>query len=70
MASRLEPLAPVINAYCWGVMRLMTLTGPVYEFSQAPEIIWDTEILMRATRGMQAALEGKDPLGDLQPARV
>jgi SAM-dependent methyltransferase len=53
MASRLEPLAPIINAYCWGLMRLMTWTGPVYELFQAPEIIWDTQILMRALRGKE-----------------
>jgi SAM-dependent methyltransferase len=53
MANRLEPLAPVINAYCWGLMCLMTLTGPVYELRPAPEVIWDTQILMRATRGKE-----------------
>jgi SAM-dependent methyltransferase len=51
VANRLEPLAPVINAYCWGLMRLMTWTGPVYELSPAPEVSWDTQILMQARRG-------------------
>jgi SAM-dependent methyltransferase len=49
-ADRLEPLAPLINAYCWGVMKLMTLMAPVYEVLPAPETIWDQQILIRATR--------------------
>ena len=53
VANRLEPLAPLINAYCWGLMRLMTWTGPVYRLFPAPEIIWDHQILMRATRGSE-----------------
>jgi SAM-dependent methyltransferase len=53
MANRLEPLAPVINAYCWGLMRLMTWVGPVYEIYPAPEVIWDTQILISAIRGLE-----------------
>lgn len=50
-SDRLEPAAPLINAYCWGVMKVMSLARPVYEILPAPEIIWDTRILIRATRG-------------------
>jgi SAM-dependent methyltransferase len=50
VAHHLEPLAPLINAYCWAIMRLMASTGRVYKLFQAPEILWDTQILMRATR--------------------
>ena len=49
-AHRLEPFAPVINAYCWAVMKLMSRAAPVYEILPAPEVLWDTEVLIRATR--------------------
>jgi SAM-dependent methyltransferase len=49
-ADRLEPMAPLINAYCWAVMELMSLAEPVHAELPAPEIIWDTRILIRASR--------------------
>ncbi|MBX6316341.1 MAG: class I SAM-dependent methyltransferase [Isosphaeraceae bacterium] len=49
-ADRLEPVAPLINAYCWGVLRLMSLARPVYEAAPAPEVLWDTRILIRVQR--------------------
>ncbi len=49
-AERLEALAPVINAYCWGVMKLMSLAQPVHQVQPAPETIWDMRILIRASR--------------------
>jgi SAM-dependent methyltransferase len=50
MADRFEPFAPIINAYCWGVMGLMSLAHPVYQIQPAPEPIWNTRILIRARR--------------------
>lgn len=50
LAERLEPLAPVINAYCWLVLKAMGAPGPAYLASSATEIIWDTRILIRAVR--------------------
>lgn len=50
VADRAEPLAPVINAYCWGLMRLMACCKPVYLTSPAPEVIWDRQILIEAVR--------------------
>ena len=50
-ADRLEPLAPVINAYCWSVLRLMSLARPVYPVETAPEVVWDTRLLIQAQRG-------------------
>jgi SAM-dependent methyltransferase len=49
-ADRMEPLAPVINAYCWGVMRLMGLARPVYHVRPVPPMIYDMRILIRARR--------------------
>jgi SAM-dependent methyltransferase len=49
-AERLEPVAPLINAYCWAVMRLMTMVRPVYQTSVAGENIWDSQILIEASK--------------------
>jgi SAM-dependent methyltransferase len=49
-ADRLEPLAPVINAYSWVVLQMMSMAGPVYETTSAGEDIWDTQVLIRARR--------------------
>jgi SAM-dependent methyltransferase len=49
-ADRMEPLAPVINAYCWGVMKLMNLARPVYRTRPVPPMIYDNRILIRARR--------------------
>jgi SAM-dependent methyltransferase len=49
-SDRLEPLAPLINAYCWGVMQLMNLAQPVYKVRPVPPMIHDTRILVRARR--------------------
>jgi SAM-dependent methyltransferase len=59
MADRLEPLAPLINAYCWGVMKLMSLARPVYRAGPAPLMIYDTRILVRARRLDEGALTGR-----------
>lgn len=50
-ADRLEPLAPVINAYSWAVLQLMSMAGPVYRTARADENIWDTQVLIQASRG-------------------
>jgi SAM-dependent methyltransferase len=50
VASRYERLAPMINLYCWGLMRLMAMARPVYRIVPADEQIWDTQILIRITR--------------------
>lgn len=50
LAERLEPLAPIINAYCWLVLKAMGAPGPAYRATSAAEIIWDTRILIRAVR--------------------
>ncbi len=50
VASRYERLAPVINLYCWGLMRLMAMARPVYQIVPVKEQIWDTQILIRTTR--------------------
>ena len=49
-ADRLEPLAPVINAYSWAVLQLMSMAGPVYTTAPAGADIWDTQVLIRARR--------------------
>jgi SAM-dependent methyltransferase len=49
-ASSLEPAAPLVNAYCWGVMKMMSLAEPVHQIMPAPAVIWDTRILIEATR--------------------
>jgi SAM-dependent methyltransferase len=49
-ADRLEPFAPVINAYSWAVLRVMSMTGPVFQTFQAPEDIWNTQVLIMASR--------------------
>jgi SAM-dependent methyltransferase len=49
-ASKLEHVAPAINAYCWIVLKLMSLARPVYEIRVAPDVIWDTQVLIRAVR--------------------
>ena len=49
-ADRLEPFAPLINAYSWAVLRLMSMAGPVYETSEAGEDIWNTQVLITASR--------------------
>lgn len=50
-ADRLEPLAPVINAYSWAVLQLMSMAGPVYTTTPAGADIWDTQVLINARRG-------------------
>jgi SAM-dependent methyltransferase len=55
LAGRLERAAPLINAYCWGVLQCMNLAGPVYRLRPAQEVIWDTRILIRAWRGNPTA---------------
>ena len=49
-ADKLEPVAPIINAYCWAVMRLMAAVRPVYHTSIAQDDIWDKQVLIEATR--------------------
>ena len=49
-ADKWERWAPVINAYCWAVMRFMCLSKRVYEPHSAPEVLWDTTVLIRGTR--------------------
>ena len=49
-ADRLEPLAPLVNAYSWAVLKLMAMTGPVYQAIPAPEDIWDSQVLILASR--------------------
>ncbi|MEX2139915.1 MAG: methyltransferase [Pirellulales bacterium] len=51
-AGRFERLAPLINAYCWAVMRFMGMARPVYRIEPAGDVIWDMQILMRATKAM------------------
>jgi len=59
-ADRAEPLAPLINGYCWSLMRLMAMAEPVYYIEPAPEILWDTQVLIRTRR----AKEPVDPVGN------
>jgi SAM-dependent methyltransferase len=49
-AEKLEPMAPVINAYCWAVMRMMAAVRPVYRSALADDDIWNMQILIEATR--------------------
>ena len=50
LAEQFEPLAPILNAYSWVVLQLMSMMGPVFRASRADEEIWDTQVLIRATR--------------------
>jgi SAM-dependent methyltransferase len=50
VADRLEPLVPLINAYCWSVMELMRCACPVFKIRPAPPVIYDTRILIVARR--------------------
>jgi len=49
-AARLGHLAPLINSYCWTLMKLAASANPVHEIRPAPEIIWDRSILVRASK--------------------
>jgi SAM-dependent methyltransferase len=62
-ANRLEPLAPLINAYCWVVLVLMSLAAPVYEVLPAPEVLWNADILIRASRKAPRGGESRPPDG-------
>lgn len=53
LAGKLEGLAPLINGYCWLVMKLMSLGRSVYKVRPAPDVIWDTHILIRARRAAE-----------------
>lgn len=61
LADRFERWAPLINAYCWAVLKAMDMAGPVYRSSPAGETIWDQRILIQATRCATAALCGSSP---------
>ncbi len=50
MADRFERWSPMINAYCWSVLKMMDAVGPVYRSCPASETIWDKRILMTARR--------------------
>ena len=49
-ADRLGPSVPLINAYCWAVMVLMSVSRPVFRIKPATDVIWDRRILIRARR--------------------
>jgi SAM-dependent methyltransferase len=50
LSTRLDPIAPAINLYCWLVMAAMTLTGPVYRLQPLPSLIADRQVLIRLVR--------------------
>jgi SAM-dependent methyltransferase len=52
LGKRLEVLAPAVNAYCWAVLRLASQARPVYEVHPAPDVLWNTTVLIRARRRM------------------
>jgi 2-polyprenyl-3-methyl-5-hydroxy-6-metoxy-1,4-benzoquinol methylase len=47
-----EPLSPIINAYCWSVMRFMTASKPAFELEPLGPVISDKQILIQARRGL------------------
>ena len=49
-ADRLDPLAPLINAYCWLLMRLTGASRPVFRLGTTPDEVWDMNLLIRASR--------------------
>jgi SAM-dependent methyltransferase len=51
LGNRLEWFAPLVNAYCWGLLRLASRAAPVYQVLAAPEVLWNTAVLVRAVRG-------------------
>jgi 2-polyprenyl-3-methyl-5-hydroxy-6-metoxy-1,4-benzoquinol methylase len=57
-SSKLERFAPLINAYCWCLMRLVGTDRQVYLTDPAPENIWDMQLLIRAARPVNAASYG------------
>lgn len=77
LAGQLEKLAPLINGYCWLIMKLMSLGRAVYEVRPAPDMIWDTHILIRARRAEEVttaaeeeAREAVSPGRQLSPTGV
>ena len=50
IGPRLEVFSPVINAYCWGLLRLASRARPVFRIRPAPEVLWNTTLLLRMSR--------------------
>ncbi len=50
LGQRIEFLAPLINAYCWSLLRLTSSRRPIFELHPAPDVLWNTTVLIRATR--------------------
>jgi SAM-dependent methyltransferase len=50
MGHRLEPFSPIINAYSWTLLRTASRARCVYEIRPAPDVLWDTTVLIRVSR--------------------
>ncbi|HEX5443478.1 MAG TPA: methyltransferase [Pirellulales bacterium] len=69
LADRLEPLAPLINAYCWLVLRAMGALGPAYRTVSAAETIWHTRLLIRAARPAAVIMKSRGMAEQELPSR-
>jgi hypothetical protein len=54
-AGVLNPLAPIINAYCWAVMKLMSASKPAYRLMPLGKHIVDCQIVIQAQRSRMDA---------------
>jgi SAM-dependent methyltransferase len=50
LGGRVALLSPIINAYCWAVLKLASWARPVYQVLPAPSVLWNTTVLIRAAR--------------------